>query len=387
VTAARMPMSWLDTLADRWRDSRNRLLSSPRFHRWAAAFPLTRPIARQRASAVFDLVAGFVYTQILLACVRLNLFEILRDGSQALPALSLRLGLSTEATRRLLDAAVALDLCERRGKDEYAHEYALGPLGAPLVGNRAIAAMIEHHAMLYADLRDPVALLRGDPTSGAVAAYWPYAGADVPDRLSEDRIAAYTQLMSSSQPLVADEILNAYSFAHHRCLLDVGGGDGTFLTTVARRHPHLKLQLFDLPAVAQHARAKFAKAGLSDRTEVTGGNFLVDRLPDGADIISLVRVVHDHDDERVIALLRAARAALPLGGALLIAEPMSATPGAKAMGDAYFSFYLLAMGGGRPRTSSRLIDMLKSSGFGSPRILPTGQPLQTSLLLATAVSN
>ncbi len=37
--------------------------------------------------------------------------------------------------------------------------------------------------------------------------------------------------MAASQPLVADEILDAYPFARHRCLLDVGGGDGSFLAS------------------------------------------------------------------------------------------------------------------------------------------------------------
>ena len=49
---------------DRWRGFRDFLLSSRRFQRFAAAFPPTRPIARRRASALFDLCAGFVYSQI-----------------------------------------------------------------------------------------------------------------------------------------------------------------------------------------------------------------------------------------------------------------------------------------------------------------------------------
>ena len=44
-------------------------------------FPLTRPIARRRARELFDLCAGFVYSQVLLACVRLRLFEILAEGA------------------------------------------------------------------------------------------------------------------------------------------------------------------------------------------------------------------------------------------------------------------------------------------------------------------
>jgi hypothetical protein len=70
--------SWLD----RCLAARDGLLASPRFRRWAAAFPLTRPIARRRTRDLFDLCAGFVYSQVLYACVRLRLFEILAEGPQ-----------------------------------------------------------------------------------------------------------------------------------------------------------------------------------------------------------------------------------------------------------------------------------------------------------------
>ena len=62
-----------------WRD---RVLASPRFQAWAAAMPLTRPIARKRARALFDLCAGFVYSQVLVACVRRELHE---ETSLSLP--------------------------------------------------------------------------------------------------------------------------------------------------------------------------------------------------------------------------------------------------------------------------------------------------------------
>jgi demethylspheroidene O-methyltransferase len=46
-----------------------RLIASARFQRWAAGFFLTRWIARRKARSVFDLVAGFVYSQTCLpAC-------------------------------------------------------------------------------------------------------------------------------------------------------------------------------------------------------------------------------------------------------------------------------------------------------------------------------
>ena len=62
-------------------------------------------------------------------------------------------------------------------------------------------------------------------------------------------------------------------------------------------------------------------------------------------------------------LLQAVRQALPAGCTLLIAEPMSGVSGTEPMADAYFGFYLLAMGRGRPRTAERLMEMLKIAGF------------------------
>ncbi len=330
----------------------------------------------RRAGAVFDLCAGFVYSQILLACVRLRLFDILAEGPQTVNLLAPRLGLTVDSTSRLLDAAVALRLLSRRRDDRFG----LGPLGAPLVGNPALTAMVEHHSMLYADLRDPLALLRGQQQDSALAAYWPYSGEGSPVTLSSERIAAYTALMSASQPLVGEEIIDAYPLHRHRCLLDVGGGDGTFLTAVGARCPDLQLMLFDLPAVAERGRARFAAAGLAGRATAVGGSFLSDALPKGADIITLVRVIHDHDDERALTILRAARQALPAGGTLLIAEPMADTPGADRVADAYFGFYLLAMGRGRARSPQRLGELLRQADFQPPRMIPTALPLQTSLM-------
>ncbi len=353
------------------------IVARPAFRRFAARFFLTRPVARAETRALFDICAGFVYAQILRACLELRLFDILLEGPASAETLAPRLRLTVDAAVRLLDGAVALRLAKRRRGGRYA----LGSLGAALVGNDAIAAMVAHHAMFYADLADPVALLRGETTT-QLSRYWAYARAEAPAGVLPAQVADYTRLMAASQPLVADEILDAYPVRRHRCLMDVGGGEGVFLSEAATRAPDLQLVLFDLPPVAERATARFAANGLQARTRAVGGSFLHDSLPTGADLISLVRVVHDHDDESVLHLLHAVHDALPRNGTLLLAEPMAGTPGAARMGDAYFGFYLLAMGSGRPRTAETLTGMLRSAGFGRVRRMPTHTPLLTSVLVA-----
>src|SRR3954468_23134678 len=217
------------SLYDRWLTVRDRLLASAAFRRWATAFPMTRPIARRRAAALFDRGAGFVYAQILAACVRLRLFDLLAEEPQTLATLAPRLGLAPDAAERLLAAAASLDLASRRSGGRFG----LGPLGAAVVDNPGVTAMIEHHALLYADLADPVALLRGQAGETELMRYWAYARSSRPGDLEPDAVARYSALMAASQPMVAAEILAAYPLAAHRCLLDVGGGEGAFLAAAA----------------------------------------------------------------------------------------------------------------------------------------------------------
>jgi demethylspheroidene O-methyltransferase len=366
---------------DRWFAWRNRLLADRRFQRWAAGFPLTRKIARKRAETLFDLCAGFVYSQVLMACVELRLFNILAERPQTIAELSRRIALNPKAATRLLKAAVALRLVERRDGERFG----LGVLGAALLGNPSVAAMIEHHALLYRDLRDPVALLRGREQATALSTYWPYARADNPDALNSDDVAAYSALMSASLALIAEDVLDAWPLDRHRCLLDVGGGEGAFLIAAAARAPNLRLMLYDLPAVADRAHGRLASAGLADRATVSSGDFFAQPLPRGADVVTLVRVLHDHDDADVAALLRNVRSALPDNGVLLIAEPMSGAAGMDVIGDAYFGFYLLAMGSGRARSADELAALLRETGFDGGRVLATRRPMFTSAVIARPV--
>ncbi len=362
------------------RDRIARLQATEGFRRAASAFPLTRPVAKRQARALFDLCAGFVYSQVLLATVRLKLPERLLTGPRSAAALALELEMTESATERLLMAAASLRLLALRGQDAGGRTlYGLGALGAALIDNPGVIAMIEHHGLLYADLRDPVALLRGETGQTALANYWPYAkgageGAATPE--------GYSALMAVSQRFVAEEVLGAYDLRRHRHLLDVGGGSGAFLMAAGAAAPALRLTLFDLPAVAAIARERLAASPIAARCAVVGGDFTSDSLPSGADVVSLVRVLHDHDDDVALVLLRAIRQALPPGGTLLIAEPMAGTRGAEPVGDAYFGFYFLAMGGGRARTPARIQQMLSESGFSRTRLRPSRMPMVARIMVA-----
>ena len=119
-------------------------------------------------------------------------------------------------------------------------------------------------------------------------------------------------------------------------------------------------------------------------TTLFRSNFFDDPIPAGYDMISLVRILHDHDDAPAASILRNIRQSLQPGQRLLIAEPMARIPGAEAMGEAFFGFYLWAMGSGRARSPAEIIAMTKTAGFAKARLIAGPQPVIASLVIATA---
>lgn len=373
-------MDVIGTLHGQWQGVRNALLASPRFQSFATAFPPFRPISRRRSRQLFDLLAGFTYSQVLYAVVKLGLIEHLKGPPLGTDALAARLGWPADRIERLLKAAAALDLLERSGKDHWT----LGIHGAALAGNPWIAKFIAHHHLLYGDLADPIALLKGESGDTKLKGFWGYSGDPSAGAVDSTTASAYTALMAASQDAVAAEILNAYDFSTHKHLMDVGGSNGTFLATAGTRHPHLRLSLFDLPAVAELGRARLEAAGLSARTTIVPGSFLTDSLPEGADVITLIRIAHDHDDPSVLTLLKTIHRALPPGGTLLLAEPLSGQTPIAPVTDAYFGLYFAAMGQGRTRSAQALTALAREAGFTDARIIRTRMPLVTGMIRLTA---
>jgi demethylspheroidene O-methyltransferase len=369
------PLAALRGSFRRWLTAR---VLDPSFRARAVANPLLRPFARREAEQLHDIVIGFVYSQTLFAAVETGLLAALRDeGPLGATGLAPVTGLPRERAERLAQAAAAIGLIDRLGD-----RYALAPLGAAAIAAPGVAEIIRHHRLFYADLADPVTLLKA-PRDTALSRYWAYVGGARTHDLDAATAADYSALMAATQAMVAEETLAAVPLDGVRRLLDVGGGEGAFLEAAARRYPTLRIDLFDLPAVAARARNRFAAAGLTDRASVHRGSFLDDPLPEGADAISLVRVLYDHDDPVAARILAAAYAALPPGGRLLISEPMSGGTRPNRAGDAYFGFYTLAMTTGRPRSPEAHGALLAAAGFAGVRHHPTRQGFVTSVLSAT----
>jgi demethylspheroidene O-methyltransferase len=372
----------LPTTEGWWSRLKHRIeehLAQPSMYDWGRARWWTRWAVRRRTERLFAWMGGFVHSQVLLACLQLRLFDALKAQPQSAEHLSQTLQVPLHAMRPLLQSACAMDLLAERGDGHYG----LGPLGHVVRAHPGIAAMIEHNHLLYRDMAEPVRFLR-ESNAGQMAAYWPYAqdqgAAPALRQEAAQQLGTYSALMDASQTFVVTEILDSYYFGDHRCVLDVGCGKGRFMAALATQVPHLQVKLFDLPAVLSLAQQRFEQAQLQTRATFHPGSFLDDELPSGADLITLVRVAHDHSDQALRLLLRKIWQALPVGGRVLLAEPMQLPNDEAAVVDPYFHFYLLAMGAGRLRSAHELMHLLQTSGFTGVESVPTAMPIHTQII-------
>jgi demethylspheroidene O-methyltransferase len=348
----------------------------------ASVHPLGRWVARRQARALFDLCSGFCYSQILVSCEALGLFE--PDCPFPLSAAELSAThdpvLSADRVTALLDGAVALGLLEAAGQGRYRR----GSAGAALAGNPGVRAMVRHNQYLYRDLAQPLMLLGPSPADSALRRYWSYAGRGPGDEASAEEVLTYSRLMAESQRFIVDQVLAAVEFAPYRHLMDLGGGTGAFLRQVGQQHPHLKLTLLDLPAVIDQARAVQAELpGPVPAIELCPGDLFGPLPAIEADLVTLVRVLHDHDEPAVRSLLQELRRQMRPGATLMIAEPLAGRRGGEGS-QAYFATYFLAMGQGQLRTRGALEGLLRDTGFELGKSPVTPVPMLVEVLVARA---
>jgi demethylspheroidene O-methyltransferase len=347
-----------------------RLALQPWFHRLCARVPGPRGIARGEGEALFQVVQGFVQSQALLALVEFRVLHRLSEGPLTTARLAQLAGVPRDRMAVLVQAGAAMRLVRLRRGDWH-----LTPRGGAFLTVPGLEAMVRHHPVLYRDLSDPVAFFRGE-TQPELAGFWPYvfgAGGAADPVLA----TRYSDLMADSQSIVAGDTLQLADLSGIRHLMDVGGGTGAFLAAVGAAHPGLQRSLFDLPAVVASAQAR-----LGPKVAVIPGSFRDDPLPQGADAISLVRVLYDHADATVAALLRACHLALPPGGRLLISEPMSGGTRPDPATDVYFAVYTLAMQTGRTRSGAEIGALLQAAGFTAISRPKSLRPFVTSVIEA-----
>jgi hypothetical protein len=174
-----------------------------------------------------------------------------------------------------------------------------------------------------------------------------------------ERSAGFDRRMGADIAVRGPDIVAGYDWSSLRCVVDVGGGDGSLLIQLLRRFPGLRGTVVDLPDTADLARRALAAAGLADRATAVGGSFF-DSLPRDADAYVLSSVLHNWNDERAVAILRRCADAAGPDGRVLVIERIGAD--GESTGTA-MDLRMLVYYGGRERRAAELAALADAAGL------------------------
>jgi O-methyltransferase domain/Dimerisation domain len=263
---------------------------------------------------------GFWPAKTLLSAVELEVFTALGATAMTGEELQRTLGLHARANPDFFDALVALRFLERDGDGPTGRYRNSAETAAFLDRNspQFMGGFLEMaNARLYPFWGDLSEGLR----TGKAQNELKRGGSSMFEELYREpaRLEQFMDAMSGISAVNFRMLAEKFDFSRYRTLCDVGGATAQLSLTVARKHPHMQCTSLDLPAATHIAERKIAAAGLAERVAARPLDFFADPIP-RADVITMGMILHDWNLEKKMHLLRAARAALPEGGAFIAVE-------------------------------------------------------------------
>jgi hypothetical protein len=170
-----------------------------------------------------------------------------------------------------------------------------------------------------------------------------------------------------------------FDFSRYHTVSDIGGALALLSQIVAMHHPHLSFNSFDLPPVAPLAQKRVEAAGMAERINVIGGDFLQDELP-RADVITMGNILHDWNLDNKKLLIKKAYNALPEGGAFIAIENLiDDARRENAFGLLMSLNMLIEFGDAFDYTGADFRDWCSEAGFRDFEFLPLAGPTSAAV--------
>jgi hypothetical protein len=318
---------------------------------------------------IYAIAIGYMVSRCLHVAADLGIADLLSDGSKSIAELASATGAHQQSLYRMLRALAGHGVFT----EDPAGRFHLTPPAALLQANvsgslRDIVRTVGDMAgdgkwwNLVGQLRRTV--LTGEPEFERVYGMGFY------EYLAQNPEANdwWARGMLSQGTTEDAAIVSCYNFGQFRQIVDVAGGRGGFLAEVLKAYPTVRGVLYDHPEVVKEPTALMA-AGLMDRCEVIGGNFL-ESVPSGADAYIAKRILMDWDDEHVVTLLRMCREAMVEHGRVITINVVM-PPGNQPHPGKIIDLFLMVQLRGRERTEQEFRELYQRAGLRLTKIVPT----------------
>ncbi|MET9709173.1 methyltransferase [Nocardiopsis alba] len=263
-------------------------------------------------TALTGIVSSAMLMHAVSALVGLGVIDALADGPLTLTDLARRLQVEEDRLLIVVRPATVAGLLRENGPDLFT----LSPSGERLRADDPSGLRDLFHMCTYGDFLQAWTHLEEAIRTGRTA-FELHTGRELFGYLGDNREEAtiFHRAMNASAPVPA--LLERADLPHEGTVADLGGGEGAALATILRARPHLEGILFDLPEVVEGAAPLLRAEDVDRRCTIVGGSFF-DRVPPGADVYLMTRVMQNWSDADALRILRNVREAMHDTSRLLI---------------------------------------------------------------------
>jgi hypothetical protein len=308
--------------------------------------------------SMIRLVMGYIPTRVIYVAAKLGLADHIGDDGTSAHELARKLNLDAVALYRVMRVLAGLGVLRQDDDDRFF----VTPFGETLRKDSPQSVRdyaIYNHEIIYDSFKSMVDSVRtGKP---AIDDYFGFL------RANPDKEAVFHAGMSNRGRFETAAVLDAYIFSEPQTVVDVGGGNGGFLSALLASCPQVLGVLVDQPSAIEAAKAR--RGGPLPRCQLVAQDFF-DGVPSGGDAYILKRVLFDWTDEEALRILKNCRRAMNSDARLLIVEPLIGPPNEPCPAH-LFDMTFLVMLHGRLRTADEYSGLLGQAGFRLQRVVPT----------------
>lgn len=308
------------------------------------------------------ITGGYRDSTLLMSAVKSGLLDALGDEWATAGEAAVRAGLDERATGVVLCALTAAGILQQDG-----NRFRIEPEARPYLlsdSPQTLASIMKHNLSMMQSWAHLTEVLRsGVPARG--------------QERSPDELRDFILGMENVSRRSSVEVAAKLDFTGAKRLLDLGGGPGTAALAFAAEHAAMTCVVYDLAEVVAIAEEQIAAAGLRDRVTTVAGDFQVDPLPGGFDLVYVSNIIHMMGPDETRLLFGKVNGALEPGGRIVVKdftlEDDLTTPAVAAQ----FSVNMLVnTRAGKSYARSEILRLLEETGFGSFEIIDVARASQ-----------
>ena len=302
-------------------------------------------------NSIREIATSFQKSRILLSGVELDIFTNIDSAGTTSNQVANKLHLNNHACERLLNALVSLGFLTKKGHLFYNTAESFNYLSKKSPDFLSGLMHTNHLWKTWSNLSDVVRT--GIPAHPE----------EINDR-GEQWLFAFINAMHDRAIKQAPRQLADINLSGIDSILDVGGGSGAYSMEFISRKREIEATVFDLPGVVPITKRFIDKEGFTDRIKTCAGDYTMDDLPKGFDLVFLSAVIHSNSLEVNRDLIKKCFYSLNDHGRIVIQDWIMNSERTQPVAGAVFSINMLVgTESGDCFTEQEVTDMLHDAGF------------------------